>query len=66
MLCGVSSRLTIDVSGQNIHPAFLRQAALEAVFWDCVTVEDGTDMLSRNVGKQQPPRTAKASTTPRQ
>jgi len=24
---------------------------LRLFFWDCLTLEDGTDMLSRNVGK---------------
>jgi len=37
-----------DVSGQNIGPIF----KAEAVLFDCLTVGDVSDRLSRNVGKK--------------
>ena len=37
-----------DVSGQPIASIFKVQAV--QVFLDCLTVEDGTDSLTRNVG----------------
>jgi len=46
--------LVTDVSGQNISTIFKRQAAQEIVL-TCLTLEDGTDILSRNVVSQVPP-----------
>jgi hypothetical protein len=47
---GVTQRLASfsDVSGKNIGPIFERQE----VSLDFLTPEDGTDMLSRNVGTE--------------
>ena len=40
-----------DVSGQHVGPIFKGQAVQEDL--DCVTLEAGTDRLSRNVGTYQ-------------
>jgi len=40
-----------DVSGQHVGPIFKGQAVQEDL--DCVTLEAGTDILSRNVGTYQ-------------
>jgi len=37
-----------DFSGQNIGPIVMGPA----LFLDCLTFEDGSDMLCRNVGNQ--------------
>ena len=42
-----------DVSGQPIGPIFKGQAVLKRLHKDCLTLEDRTDRLSRNVGKCQ-------------
>jgi hypothetical protein len=50
---GSRGRLMVtDVSGQRIGPIFKNQAVQEEL--DCLTLEDGTDTWSRNVGKQTP------------
>jgi len=46
--------LVADVSGQNIGPIFKSQAG-QHDFLCCLALEDGTDVLSRNVDKQLPP-----------
>jgi hypothetical protein len=43
--CYTAYIVVIDVSGQPIGPIFNGQAEE-----DCLTLEDGTDRLSRNVG----------------
>jgi len=48
MLRSVNWQLDTDVSGQTINPIFEGQAVHN------LTLEDGTDNLSRNVGKCLP------------
>jgi hypothetical protein len=47
MLLGTGGQLIADTLGQLIGPIF------KGLF-DCLTLEDGKDRLSRNVGKQLP------------
>jgi len=49
MLHSVDWWLVTDVSGEHIDPIFRGQGVQE----DCLTLEDGTERLSRNVGNCQ-------------
>jgi hypothetical protein len=45
MLRSVDCQLVTDISGQPISPIF---------YLECLTIEDGTDSLSQNVGNELP------------
>jgi hypothetical protein len=53
MLRKVDWLLTTDVSAQTIDLFFKSQAVQEEFYLDCLTLDDGTDRLSRNVGYYQ-------------
>jgi hypothetical protein len=53
MLRGLSWFLITDVSGQYIGP-ILNSQTVQEDFFDCLTLEEYADMLSRNVGDQIP------------
>jgi hypothetical protein len=52
VLCSVVWKPFTDVSGQRIGPILKGQEAQEYLYF--LTLEDGTDTLSRNVGKVVP------------
>jgi hypothetical protein len=49
MLRSVDWQLVADVSGQLVGPIFKGQTVME-----CLTSEDGTNVLSQNLGNQPP------------
>jgi hypothetical protein len=53
ILCNVEWYFCTDVSGQPIGPIFKGQE-VQLSAWDFLTIEEGTDRLSLNVGTELP------------